>query len=358
VLGACKSCPGLRSELAEKDAKLALFEKASSESTGAKCLKCEALELEVTNCRHETMRVGEENTYLRSILSWVSSSEPQLGMMVSQFKRGTDTTGLGFAIGGKGEVIYGKVGQGSGLSESEKNPIPPKLTKITPPKPTQPLVKDGVFQETPQAPPPKQVWIPKPNHLWNPLDTLPNIPSEPLPRHKSQPRVIHSHKPMYQQPPKRAVRYHCEYCHRKGHLEEFCFRRKRDERRDLEMRNRDMYHAPYDGYVPRDVRRFEPRYEKRFARPRYEPRPRHVEPRMVVPRGGCARRGGRSTHDFAPRGSGIVRHAVSNPSGGNAQKVGSGMTINAFLGRLAQHWFDSKFSNPSVGANVHAFPHY
>jgi hypothetical protein len=136
VLGACKSCPGLRSELAEKDAKLALFEKASSESTSAKCLKCEALELEVTNCRHETMRVGEENTYLRSILSWVSSSEPQLGMMVSQFKRGTDTTGLGFAIGGKGEVIYGKVGQGSGLSESEKNPIPPKLTKITPPKPT------------------------------------------------------------------------------------------------------------------------------------------------------------------------------------------------------------------------------
>ena len=82
------------------------------------------------------------------------------------------------------------------------------------------------------------------------------------------------------------------------------------------MRNWDMYHASYDDYVPReerrfvdrsmrrDVRRYEPRYGERFARPRggmprarprydtrprYEPGPRHVEPRMVVPRGGGAR---------------------------------------------------------------------
>ena len=86
-----------------------------------------------------------------------------MGMMMSQFKRGTDTSGLGFALGGKGKVIYGKVGQGSGLSASEKNP--PKLTKITPPKPTESIVKDGVVRETPKAPPPKQVWLPKPNHL-------------------------------------------------------------------------------------------------------------------------------------------------------------------------------------------------
>src|SRR5579859_5947014 len=226
VLGACKSCPGLRSELAKKDVKLALFEKASSESTDAKCSKCEALELEVTNCRHEKMRVGEENTYLYSILNWVSSSEPQLGMMVSQFKRGTDTTGLGFAIGGKGEVIYGKVGQGSGLSDSEKNPIPPKLTKITPPKPTQPLVKDGVVQETPKAPPSKQVWIPKPNHLRNPLDTLPSISEDLLPRARAPFRVIPVPRREYQEPSRREVRYHCEYCQRDGHLVEFCFRRK------------------------------------------------------------------------------------------------------------------------------------
>ena len=262
----------------------------------------------------------------------------------------------------------------------------PKLTKITPPKPTEPIEKDGVLQETPQAPPPKQVWIPKPNHLRNPLDTLPNIPSEPLPRRNPQPRVTHPPQPMYHQPPKHEVRFQCEYCHRGGHLEEFCFRRKRDERRDLEMRNRYMYHASYDGYVPREerrfvdhsmrrnVRRYEPRYEERFARPRggmprdvrprydtrprYEPRPRYVEPRMVIHRGDRARRGGCSTHDFAPRGGGVERRVVSNPNGGNAPMASSGMLINAFLGRLAQHWMSSKLSNPSVGAFAHASPHY
>ena len=62
LLGACKFCSGLQSELAEKNAKLSLLEKASSDSIVMKCLKCEALELEVANCRHDTMRVGEENT--------------------------------------------------------------------------------------------------------------------------------------------------------------------------------------------------------------------------------------------------------------------------------------------------------
>ena len=69
--------------MAEKNAKLVVFEKVNSEGVALKCVKCEALELEIANCRHDKMRVGKENTYLRSILSWVSSSEPQLGMMVS-----------------------------------------------------------------------------------------------------------------------------------------------------------------------------------------------------------------------------------------------------------------------------------
>jgi hypothetical protein len=141
--------------LAEKVAKISCLEKVNLVSTMEKCMKCEALKLEVANCRHEKSRVGEENTCLRSILRWVSSSEPQLGMMMSQFKRGTDTSGLGFAIGGKGEVNYGKVGQASGLSLSDKNPTRPKLTKLNPPKPSEPIVKDGMLQETPQAPPPQ-----------------------------------------------------------------------------------------------------------------------------------------------------------------------------------------------------------
>jgi chromosome segregation ATPase len=99
LLGACAVCPGLQSELAETNARIALLEKASSVSAPApaQCALYESLQLALESCRHDKTRTEEENTYLRSVLSWVSSSEPQLGMMVSQFKRGTGGLGLGFA---------------------------------------------------------------------------------------------------------------------------------------------------------------------------------------------------------------------------------------------------------------------
>ena len=104
-------------------------------------------------------------------------------MMMSQFRRRTGASGVGFALGGKGENIYGKVGECS-LNPSEKPSSTTKLIKITPPKPTEPTIKDGVFEEPLKAPPQKQVWVPKPNHLKNPLDTLPNISEDPLPKAK------------------------------------------------------------------------------------------------------------------------------------------------------------------------------
>jgi hypothetical protein len=155
LLGACKSCLGLQSELAEKNAKILALEKASSYSTVVECARCESLVLELESCRHDKMRSEEDNTYLRSILNWVSCSEPQLDMMMSQFRRGTGTSGVGFALGGKGEHIYGKVDEFSGLSPSEKLSTTPKLIKIDPPKPTEPTVKDGVFKEPQRAPPQK-----------------------------------------------------------------------------------------------------------------------------------------------------------------------------------------------------------
>jgi hypothetical protein len=70
LLGACKSCSGLQSELVEKNAKISALEKASSDSTCAvKCARCESLVLELESCRHGKMRTKEDNTYLRSILS-------------------------------------------------------------------------------------------------------------------------------------------------------------------------------------------------------------------------------------------------------------------------------------------------
>jgi hypothetical protein len=70
LLGVCKSCSSLQSELAEKNAKFSTLEKASLDSTDvAKCARCESLVLELESCRHNKMRTEEDNTYLRSILS-------------------------------------------------------------------------------------------------------------------------------------------------------------------------------------------------------------------------------------------------------------------------------------------------
>ena len=183
LLGACTVCPGLQSELAERDARIALLEKASSVSAPApaQCALCEGLQSALESCRHDKTRIEEENTYLRSILSWVSCSEPQLGMMVSQFKRGTGGPGLGFATKDGSVARFGKVGECSGLTPSEKPSPTPKLIKTTSAKPVTP-VRDGVIDEPMRAPPQKQEWLPKPNHIRNTLDTFPDISSDPLPR--------------------------------------------------------------------------------------------------------------------------------------------------------------------------------
>jgi hypothetical protein len=93
-----------------------------------------------------------------------------------------------------------------------------------------------------RAPLQKQVWCPKPNHLRNPLDTLPNICSDPIPRAAQPPKKTHSHKHIR---PKREVKYHCEYCERDSQLAEFCFSRKRDERRGFEVSRKNMCHPSH-----------------------------------------------------------------------------------------------------------------
>jgi hypothetical protein len=74
-------------------------------------------------------------------------------MTMSQFRWGIGTSGVSFALGGKGEHVYGKVGEFSGLNPSEKPSTAPKLIKINPSNPTEPTVKDRVFEEPPRAPP-------------------------------------------------------------------------------------------------------------------------------------------------------------------------------------------------------------
>jgi hypothetical protein len=43
-------------------------------------------------------------------------------------------------------------------------------------------------------------------------------------------------------PKPKPIPFHCDHCGKDGHLAEFCFRRKREERLAREMANKDRYH--------------------------------------------------------------------------------------------------------------------
>jgi hypothetical protein len=56
-------------------------------------------------------------------------------------------------------------------------------------------------------------------------------------------------KPNEQPKPKpKLVRFHCCYCGRDGHKDEFCLKRKREERMAKEWANKDKYH-PSNGVL-------------------------------------------------------------------------------------------------------------
>ena len=87
-------------------------------SSTADCTMCPSLISELEEARTDMTRVEEENAHLRSILSWVSAREPQLGMMVQQFKR-ADGVGVGFAFTPADfDHPYGKIGELVKPSES------------------------------------------------------------------------------------------------------------------------------------------------------------------------------------------------------------------------------------------------
>jgi hypothetical protein len=74
-------------------------------------------------------------------------------------------------------------------------------------------------------------------------------PSEEKPVEKSS-----GEKPNGQPHPKpkpKPIRFHCGYCGRYNHKDEFCFKRKREERMANEWTNQDKYHASSGVLEPR-----------------------------------------------------------------------------------------------------------
>jgi hypothetical protein len=165
--------------------------------------------------------------------------------MIETYKR-QDGEGLG----------ANKVGEGSG----ENIPEPPKThhKNAFPPKPN--YLRNRL--ETTPAPP---VFSPQTNDFQKPIKFVSNLekvffekerekaseeksgekPSEEKPVEKPS-----GEKPSEQPKPK-LVWFHCGYCGRDGHKDEFCFKRKREERMAKEWANKDKYHTSNGVLEPR-----------------------------------------------------------------------------------------------------------
>jgi hypothetical protein len=205
----------------------------------------------------------DENDDLRKLMGWLSGHEPQLRIMIETYKRQD------------GEVLgENKVCEGSDENEGKIGDIP----------------------ETPKTHH-KNAFVPKLNHLRNRLDKTPAPPVFPPQTDNFQKPIKFKsvleneffgkkgEKPSEEKPdPKENPKpkpkpkpFHCEHYGRDGHLAEFCFRRKREERLARELANKDRYlpsrGVPEPRLMPRGegmVRTIYPRERREFV-PRGEP---------------------------------------------------------------------------------------
>jgi hypothetical protein len=210
------------------------------------CSTHELQALKILELEHYVDRLQDENDELRKLMGWLSGHEPQLRIMIETYKRQD-----GEALGAK------KCGEGSGDNEGKIRDIP------EPPKTHH-----------------KNAFVPELNHLRNRLDTTPaplmfppqtdnfqnpikfksdlgNVffgkesekPSEEKPVEKpSEEKPVEKlsgEKPNEHPHPKpkpKSIRFHCGYCGRYGHKDEFCFKARREERMAKEWANKDKYH--------------------------------------------------------------------------------------------------------------------
>lgn len=353
LLGACTSCPALHADLVESKARVSQLEAQLKSPLTNACSSCEVVTVVNVELEHCVNRLQSENDDLRKCLGWLSGREPQLKMLIAEFKR-ADGCGLGSE----------KVGECSGERDRENT----STTEIPAPPST-----------------PKNIFVPKPNHLLSKLDTTPDPPKFPPKTNNFQKRVTFvksvskpSEEPTERPPPKGTTKpkphFHCEHCGRDGHLEEFCWRKRREVRREREMMNEDRYHSfhsvpsphspqferesfvrpvPWSGGSSRFVRgapvsgRGRPFGEREFGR-----RP---------PFGGQVGRGrssgGRREYRprFPPHGgrvSGARRESV--PRMGRVD----GSFSNPSFEQMARHWFNSFCANPSVESFAHSRSRY
>jgi hypothetical protein len=240
LLGACTSCPVLHGKTDEMHAYTISLEAKLKEPIPTSCSTCEMQALENLELAHYVDRLQDENDELRKLMGWLSGHEPQLRIMIETYKR-QDGEGLG----------ANKVGEGSG----ENIPQPPKTHHKNDFPPKSNHIRNRLVT-TPTPP----VFPPQTNDFQKPIKFVSTSgkvffgkenekASEEKPVEKPS-----GEKPSEQPHPKpkpKLVRFHCGYCGRDGHKDEFFFKSKREERMAKEWGNKDKYHPSNGVLEPR-----------------------------------------------------------------------------------------------------------
>jgi hypothetical protein len=223
------------------------------------CSTCEIIDVKNMELAHYVDHLKNENDELRKLMGWLSGHEPQLRIMIETYKRRD-----GEALGAN------KVGEGSGENDGKIGDT------IEPPKTHH-----------------KNSFVPKPNHLRNRLHTTPAPPMFPPQTDNLQKSIRFKSdlgneflgkkgekpsEPKESPKPKPKLKpFYCDHCGRDGHLAEFCFWRKHEERLARELANKDRYRPSRGVSEPRLVPRGKgmvctiyPRERREFV-PRGEP---------------------------------------------------------------------------------------
>jgi hypothetical protein len=103
----------MHAKLVDARSTISSLEESLKSPVANACSSCDEVtlrNLELTSCLDV---IYEENDYFRKVLGWLSGQEPQLKIMIEEFKR-ADGRGLGF------EKLSEKVGENSGESVYEK----------------------------------------------------------------------------------------------------------------------------------------------------------------------------------------------------------------------------------------------
>jgi hypothetical protein len=183
---------------------------------------------------HYVERLQDENDELRKLMGWLSGHEPQLRIMIETYKR-QDGEGLG---------------EGSGKNIPEppkthhKNAFPPKLNHLrnrldTTPAPLVFPPQTNDFQKTIK-------FVSTLGKVFFGKENEKASGEEPIekPREEKLVEKPSGEKPSEQPHPK-PINFHCGYCGKDGHKDEFCFKRKREERMAKEWANKNRYNPSH-----------------------------------------------------------------------------------------------------------------